>query len=58
MPAKSEAQRRWAYGVKGEKWAEKHHFDNPGDLPAKARALRRKKRRKFSQAAAIQGALS
>jgi hypothetical protein len=33
MPAKSQAQRKWAYGVKGKAWAEKHGFDNPGKLP-------------------------
>lgn len=33
MPAKSEAQRRFIYGVKGKKFAEKHGFDNPGKLP-------------------------
>lgn len=35
MPAKSEAQRKWAFGAKGEKWAKKHHMDNPGKLPAR-----------------------
>lgn len=35
MPAKSAAQRGWVYGVKGKKWAEAHHYDNPGKLPAK-----------------------
>ena len=38
MPAESEAQRRWAYGVKGPDWAERHHFDNPGKLPRKVKA--------------------
>jgi hypothetical protein len=33
MPAESEAQRKWAFGVKGAAWAKKHHFDNPGKLP-------------------------
>lgn len=27
MPAKSQAQRRWAFAVMGEKWARAHHFD-------------------------------
>lgn len=33
MPAKSEAQRRFIFGVKGAKFARAHHFDNPGKLP-------------------------
>jgi len=37
MPAKSEAQRRWAFGRKGAAWAKRHHFDNRGKLPARAR---------------------
>jgi hypothetical protein len=49
MPAKSEAQRRFIYGVKGKKFAEAHHFDNKGKLPArvkpkKKKAAKRKKR--------------
>jgi hypothetical protein len=28
MPAKSEQQRKWAFGVKGPAWAKKHHMDN------------------------------
>lgn len=36
MPAKSEAQRRYIYGVRGAKFAKRHHFDNKGKLPAKA----------------------
>lgn len=42
MPARSQAQRRWAFGVKGARWARKHHFDNKGKLPKRVR--RRKKR--------------
>jgi hypothetical protein len=43
MPAASQAQRKWAFGVKGPAWAKKHHFDNPGPLPAKvAKAKSRK----------------
>jgi hypothetical protein len=34
MPAKSSAQRKWVFAVKGKKWAEAHHFDNTGKLPA------------------------
>jgi len=41
MPAKSQAQRRWAFGVKGPKWAKKHGFDNPGKLPAKKKGRKR-----------------
>lgn len=33
MPARSQAQRRWAFGVMGEKWSREHHFDNKGKLP-------------------------
>jgi len=51
MPAKSEAQRKWVYGVKGAEWAKKHHYDNPGKLPkrvAKKKTPKKsiKKRRK------------
>ncbi len=47
MPAKSEAQRRFIYGVKGKKFAEAHHFDNKGKLPAKVKSKKTvKKRRK------------
>lgn len=45
MPAKSEAQRRWAFGVKGKAWARRHHFNNKGKLPARASRRRRKKRK-------------
>ena len=38
MPAKSEAQRKWAFGVKGPAWAKAHHFDTKGKLPARAKA--------------------
>ena len=44
MPAKSQAQRRWAFGVKGAKWARKHHFNNKGKLPARVRHRRSKRR--------------
>lgn len=47
MPAKSAAQRRWAFGVKGKKWAKAHHFDTPGKLPARVgRKKKTTKRRK------------
>ena len=34
MPAVSQAQRALIYQKFGKKWAEKHHFDNKGKLPA------------------------
>lgn len=43
MPAKSQAQRRWAFGVMGEAWAKAHHMDNAGKLPARAKAVKKKK---------------
>lgn len=41
MPAVSEAQRRYLYAKFGAEWAKRHHFDNPGKLPAhkKRRAI-------------------
>lgn len=49
MPAVSQAQRKWAFGVKGEKWAKEHHFDNTGPLPSrvtkKVKAKNRKNKR-------------
>ena len=46
MPATSQAQRRWAFGVKGAAWARKHHFDTPGELPKFSHAARSKKSRR------------
>jgi hypothetical protein len=46
MPAKSEAQRRFIYGVKGAAFAKAHHFDNAGPLPAhvkKGKAMKKPK---------------
>ena len=37
MPAKSQRQRAWAFGVKGAKWARAHGYDNKGKLPKTAR---------------------
>ena len=37
MPAKSEAQRRFVFAVKGPAWAKEHHFDNKGKLPERAK---------------------
>ena len=44
MPAKSQQQRAWAYGVMGAAWAKRHHFNTKGKLPKRAKAKRRKKR--------------
>lgn len=43
MPAKSEKQRRFLNWKFGHGWVKKHHFDNKGKLPKRAR--RRRKRR-------------
>ena len=43
MPAKSEQQRQWAFSVKGEKWAKKHHFDTKGKLPARVKGKKKGK---------------
>lgn len=37
MPARSQAQRAYIYATKGKKFAEAHHFDNPGPLPKKVK---------------------
>lgn len=50
MPAKSAAQRRWAFGVKGAKWAKEHHFDTPGKLPEKVGKSNKAKRASKSKA--------
>ena len=34
MPAVSEAQRKYLYAHFGAAWVKRHHFDNPGRLPA------------------------
>lgn len=44
MPAKSEAQRKLLYAKFGAAWVKRHHFDNPGKLPA--RVGKRKKGKK------------
>jgi hypothetical protein len=46
MPARSQAQRRWAYGVKGAKWARRHHFNNKGKLPARVKKRKTTRRRR------------
>ena len=43
MPAKSRKQQKWAFGVKGEKWARAHHFDKLG-TKKKAQGKRSKKK--------------
>jgi hypothetical protein len=43
MPAKSQKQRRWAYGVMGSAWAKRHHFDNKGKLPKQAKKRKGKR---------------
>jgi hypothetical protein len=45
MPAKSQAQRGWAFGVKGKKWAKAHGFDNKGKLPARVKPKAKKAHR-------------
>jgi hypothetical protein len=42
MLAKSEAQRRYMFAVKGKKFAKAHHFDNKGKLPS--RVVKKRKR--------------
>lgn len=46
MPAKSQAQRKWAFGVKGARWAREHHFDTPGPLPKRAKSVKKKTKTK------------
>ena len=52
MPAKSEAQRKYLYMKFGEAWVKRHHYDNPGKLPAhvmKKRAAAAKATRRLSR---------
>lgn len=42
MPAVSQKQRAYLYARFGEAWAKRHHFDNPGKLPLRARKRHRK----------------
>lgn len=42
MPAKSQKQRGFIYARFGAAWAKRHHFNNKGKLPKRAR--KRKKR--------------
>lgn len=45
MPAVSQAQREFLNARFGHAWVKKHHFDNPGKLPAHVGKKRRRKRR-------------
>ncbi len=49
MPAKSVAQRKWAFAVKGPKWAKAHHFDTPGPLPARAAKKKKPAKKKATK---------
>ncbi len=40
MPAKSQSQRAYLFKKFGAEWVKKHHFDNPGKLPAHVKARR------------------
>lgn len=46
MPAKSQKQRAFIFGVKGPAWAKRHHFDNKGKLPKTAKKRSGKRGRK------------
>jgi hypothetical protein len=46
MPAVSQAQRAFLFATKGAAWAKRHHFDNPGKLPARVGVVNRLKRGK------------
>lgn len=43
MPARSEAQRRYLFAHFGADWVRRHHFDNPGRLPARAPGRRHRR---------------
>ena len=51
MPARSEAQRRFMFGVKGEKFARAHGYDNKGPLPKKSKRRKGKGRGQTSDQA-------
>lgn len=44
MPAKSEAQRKKLNAKFGHAWVKRHHYDNPGKLPARVSKKRTKGR--------------
>lgn len=52
MPAVSEAQRRLLYARFGAAWVKRHHFDNPGKLPAHVHHKKRKRPGALARAAA------
>lgn len=37
MPARSERQRRFIFAKFGAAWAKRHHFNNKGKLPRRAK---------------------
>jgi hypothetical protein len=45
MPARSQKQRAWAFGVKGAAWARRHHFDNKGKLPKYVKGSKSRRRK-------------
>ena len=45
MPAKSQAQRKYLNWKFGHAWVKKHHFDNKGKLPARAKKPKARKKR-------------
>lgn len=46
MPAKSQAQRAYLNAKFGHAWVKKHHFDNPGKLPARVGKKKPRKRKR------------
>jgi hypothetical protein len=42
MPAKSQAQRAYLNMKFGHAWVKRHHFNNKGKLPKKAKRRKRK----------------
>jgi len=46
MPAKSQAQRAYLAHKFGPEWLKKHHYDNPGKLPAKVKSTPKPKGKK------------
>ena len=46
MPAKSQAQRAYLAQKFGPEWLKKHHYDNPGKLPAKVKPPAKPKAKK------------
>lgn len=46
MPAKSQAQRAYLNAKFGHEWVKRHHFDNPGKLPARVGGKKKKPKKK------------